>query len=140
MTIRRAIPADEDAIVAVDSAVIGTEERRRQIRSAINDGLCVAAEIDGEVAAYAILSYHFFGNGFVELLMVHPTRQRHGLGMALLEHCRSICRTQKMFTSTNRSNTPMRALLERAEFIFCGEIDHLDEGDPERVYVKYLQR
>lgn len=36
--------------------------------------------------------------------------------------------------STNRSNEPMRRLLERQGFVASGVVENLDQGDPERVY------
>jgi RimJ/RimL family protein N-acetyltransferase len=46
------------------------------------------------------------------------------------------CKTPKLFTSTNQSNKPMQKLLGKTGFTFCGQIDALDEGDPEMFYVK----
>jgi hypothetical protein len=42
----------------------------------------------------------------------------------------------RLFTSTNRSNELMRKLLGKAGFTFCGEIDALDEGDPELFFFR----
>jgi len=39
-----------------------------------------------------------------------------------------------MFTSTNRSNLAMQSLLRREGWLFSGELDGLDEGDPELVF------
>jgi hypothetical protein len=39
-----------------------------------------------------------------------------------------------VFTSTNRSNTPMRTLLDRDGWSFSGELSGLDDGDPELVF------
>ncbi|MFJ4389225.1 hypothetical protein [Pseudomonas soli] len=36
--------------------------------------------------------------------------------------------------STNRSNEPMRRLLERQRFVASGVVENLDEGDPEQIY------
>lgn len=64
-------------------------------------------------------------------------KYRHcGIGFALLNHLFAICKTQKLFTSTNKSNEPMQKLLGKSGFSFCGEIDALDEGDPELFFVK----
>jgi hypothetical protein len=42
------------------------------------------------------------------------------------------------FTSTNLSNIPMQSLLAKMGYLLSGVIHHLDEDDPELVYVKYL--
>lgn len=135
MKIRLALPADEGGVAAVDRAVIGSDERRGELRGYIGQGMCILCEIGGAVAGYAVLSHHFFHNGFIELLIVHPDFRRRGIGTALLRGCRELCRTEKLFTSTNQSNLPMRSLLRREGYLYCGSIDHLDEGDPERVYL-----
>ena len=51
----------------------------------------------------------------------------------------SLCRTPKLFTSTNLSNLPMQSLLAKLEYQLSGVIHNLDEGDPEIVYFKRLR-
>ena len=46
---------------------------------------------------------------------------------------------KKLFASTNASNTASQALMTKAGFVPSGQIDNLDEGDPERVYVKFIR-
>jgi hypothetical protein len=48
---------------------------------------------------------------------------------------RDLCETEKLWTSTNLSNRPMQMLLESLGYEFAGAINHLDEGDPELMYV-----
>ena len=43
-----------------------------------------------------------------------------------------------MFTSTNKSNAPMQALLESEAWSLSGRLVGLDEGEPELVY--YVRR
>ncbi len=50
------------------------------------------------------------------------------------------CTTAKLFTSTNLSNLPMQSLLIQRGYRLAGIIHDLDEGDPELVYVKMLDR
>ncbi|MDA1297732.1 MAG: GNAT family N-acetyltransferase [Chloroflexi bacterium] len=38
--------------------------------------------------------------------------RRQGIGTALLLKAREICKTRRLWTSTNESNLPMRGLLE----------------------------
>ena len=82
------------------------------------------------------MNYHFFDFGFVDLLIVAEEHRRRGIGVALLDYLSRQCKTEKLFTSTNESNTPMRKLLVKAGFIPCGQIDALDDGDPELFFVK----
>ena len=44
-----------------------------------------------------------------------------------------------IYISTNLSNLPMQSLLAKLGYRLSGVIHHLDEGDPELVYVKYLR-
>ncbi|MGD0926384.1 MAG: GNAT family N-acetyltransferase [Streptosporangiaceae bacterium] len=89
------------------------------------------------VTGFAIVKpAHFFGRDFVELLMVDPARRRSGTGRALLREALAAAGTAQVFTSTNKSNRPMRALLDAEDWSLSGELDGLDEGDPELVFFK----
>ncbi|HEX8685911.1 MAG TPA: GNAT family N-acetyltransferase, partial [Pyrinomonadaceae bacterium] len=98
------------------------------------------AQAGGEVIGYGVLSHNFYAHGFVEMLYVHPGRRRRGVGAALLLHMESLCRSPKLFTSTNLSNLPMQSLLNRTGYSLSGVIHNLDEGDPELVYFKRLRQ
>ncbi|MEN6315320.1 MAG: GNAT family N-acetyltransferase [Clostridiaceae bacterium] len=103
---------------------------------AIKSGDCYIAVYDDIIKGFAIMNYTFFDNGFIELLMVAEKYRQCGIGSALLNHLFAECKTQKLFTSTNKSNEPMRKLLEKSGYTFCGQIDALDEGDPELFFVR----
>jgi ribosomal protein S18 acetylase RimI-like enzyme len=62
--------------------------------------------------------------------------RRRGLGSALMSQCEAAHDDDRMFTSTNESNAPMRALLAKIGFEESGIIHNLDPGDPELVFVK----
>ncbi len=122
-------------MIAIDSVARWDSRRAGQIATWLKQYACFVAEVRGTVAAYAVMHRHFFGCAFIEMLMVGERHRRSGLGLALMAHLQADCRGQKLFTSTNRSNAPMRGLLERLGFVESGVIEHLDEGDPEQVYV-----
>lgn len=86
--------------------------------------------------AYGLLQHDWFGHPFIELLVVHPGHRRRGIGRAMLCHLLATAGPGKVFASTNESNEPMRRLLESEGFTASGVIHNLDEGDPERVFVK----
>ena len=86
------------------------------------------------------MDYSFFEEGFIPVLYVHPDWRRHGIGKALMIHFETLCKTGKIFTSTNLSNKNMQSLLSRLEYKLSGVIHDLDENDPELVYVKYLKQ
>lgn len=139
-TMRPAAAGDVEALCSLDLIAHRESGRREFIaRSVAADG-CHIAEGGGELIGYGVLSQAFYGQGFVEMLYVHPGRRRRGAGRALLLHLESLCRTPKLFTSTNLSNLPMQSLLNEVGFVLSGVIYNLDEGDPELVYFKRLGR
>jgi GNAT superfamily N-acetyltransferase len=137
--IRLAQENDIGALCALDHVAQVDHERCDLIRRAVTAGECsVAVLVDGKIVGYAILNYHFFSNGFVELLYAHPDHRRKGVGAALMQHLAGICRTEKLFTSTNLSNLPMQSLLANLGYRLSGVVHDLDEGDPELFYVKLV--
>ncbi|BCJ07959.1 MULTISPECIES: GNAT family N-acetyltransferase [unclassified Pseudomonas] len=134
MNIRLAGLQDLPALIAIDSVVRQDPQRAEQIADWLGQYHCLVAEVQGKVAAYTVMHQHFFGCPFIEMLMVGQGHRRSGLGAALLARIQADCTGQKLFTSTNRSNGPMRRLLERRGFVESGVVEHLDEGDPEQVY------
>jgi GNAT superfamily N-acetyltransferase len=136
--IRVATGDDEPGVLDVDDrAKAGDRERRRYLRAAIAEGECVVEEVDERVSGFVIRKpRHFFGRDFVELLFVSSAARRTGVGRALLRAAVAASTTSQVFTSTNRSNTPMRALLDSEEWARSGELVGLDEGDPEIVYYR----
>jgi ribosomal protein S18 acetylase RimI-like enzyme len=132
--IRLADIGDLEALIRLDTVTAHDKRRAAQIQGWIDDRFCHVIQVDGEPAAYGVLHHHFFGSGFIEMLMVGEKFRRHGLGLKLIAHLQSICDRSKLFTSTNRSNQAMQSLLKRAGFRESGHIDNLDEGDPELVF------
>ena len=78
----------------------------------------------------------FFGRDFVELLVVEQAQRRRGIGRALMASALANATSPVVFTSTNESNNPMRALLARDGWLLSGRLTGLDEGDPELVYYR----
>jgi ribosomal protein S18 acetylase RimI-like enzyme len=141
MELRSASPDDVEAIEALDPRAHVDEERRRFIRHAVAEGSAFVAERRGAagVVGYVVLEHTFFGHGFVSMLVVHPDHRRGGVGSALMRSAEGACRSARIFTSTNRSNRPMQALLEALGYVRSGIVDDLDPGDPELVYSRPLR-
>lgn len=113
----------------------GSNDRRRLLEVAVRSGHCLVLDTDDGIAGFVVtVPQVFFGRDFVELLMVGQTRRRAGVGRQLLQAAVRSASTTRVFTSTNRSNSPMRKLLESEGWSFSGELIGLDEGDPEIVY------
>jgi GNAT superfamily N-acetyltransferase len=128
---RKATTADIERIIQIDHM-----HRHEQISMAVFKEECYVAEDAAQIIGFAIMDYSFFSCGFVALLIVKEEYRRRGIGAALLDYLFQQCKTEKLFTSTNESNAPMRGLLKKSGFIPCGQIDALDEGDPELFFVR----
>ena len=136
--IRQGTLEDLDHLVAFDDVARASEKRRSLIRQGLADSSVLVALIDAIPKGYALVNYRFFGHAFIELVYVHASNRRSGLGSRLVEHILQNVAGSKLFTSTNQSNTPMRALLGKLGFEESGIIHNLDLGDPELVYFKRL--
>ena len=129
---------DVAAMLACDAYAQTHPERGEAVRAAVGHGRCQVAIRAGRVAGYVLTHGDFFGHDFVSLVVVAPAHQHCGVGLRLLAAAEAACQTGKLFTSTNRSNGAAQRLFARAGFVRSGRIDHLDEGDPELVYVRFL--
>ena len=136
LTIRPALASDQEGISACGVVGYTTSKHSVLIRKWIEKEECTVAEIDGQIAGYAVLNYEFFGDGFLAMRMVKPEFQRQGIGRQLLRHQEKICVTEKLWASTNLSNHIMQKFLKSENFILSGYVDNLDEGDPELIFVK----
>jgi ribosomal protein S18 acetylase RimI-like enzyme len=137
--LRPATAADAQIIAAIDQACDAPQDAHRAalVPILLEFGMSWIAETKSAAAGYALVSRRFFSRRFVELLAVAPAFRRQGLGAALMGRCLSAGNGEVLFTSTNESNGPMRALLAEAGYEASGIIHNLDPGDPELVFVKF---
>jgi GNAT superfamily N-acetyltransferase len=136
--VRLGATRDRKAIAGCDPRVVNDLHRRELVDAAIAARRCWVAEQNGTVCGYGVLTTNFFGRDFVELLYVAEVARRRGAGDAILATIENARREDRLFTSTNESNIPMRALLERRGYQSSGTITNLDPDDPELVFVKFL--
>ncbi len=126
-------PSDIARAVAIDDAQTGAKDRAGYITSVAERGGLRVAVLRGGVRAFCCLDHqYFFERPFISLLIVSPDARRLGLAAGLLTH--SARGFAEVWTSTNRSNTAMRALLEKEGWRYCGELNGLDDGDPEQFF------
>ena len=126
---------DLDALLELDRVARVAHVRKALLTSRVESGDVLIHEHDQRVAGYVAYNEKaFFGRDFVELLVVSDSYRRRGLGSDLLRNALELSTTERVFTSTNRSNAPMIGLLEKAGWQFSGELQGIDEGDPELVY------
>ena len=128
--------SDLHAVLRIDRTSDRDSELGRFLASKIQQEECFLAEDKGSVVGTLILTYHFFSQGFIELVIIDREHQRRGIGTALMRFAESQCKTSKLFSSTNLSNQPMMNLFSSLGYIESGVIENLDDGDPEIVYFK----
>ncbi|MFZ0505528.1 MAG: GNAT family N-acetyltransferase [Chthoniobacterales bacterium] len=133
--LRKATFADIDTITAVDHE-FASGGRKEFFERAIRRAGGYVLEEEGRVIGVGVLEYAFFEHGFISLIYVSPAARRTGAGQMLLQYLVSICETPKLFSSTNLSNEPMKALFAKAGFMPSGMIHNLDPNDSEIVYYK----
>ena len=139
ISIRPAVENDIEVLCALDDVARREDERRAFIRREVVSGNCFVAVVDATVVGYGVLNYTFYNNGWIDMLYIRSDHRRRGVGTALIQHMESQCRTPKLFTSTNESNSSMQSLLGKLGYETSGVIHNLDEGDPEIVYFKRLK-
>jgi ribosomal protein S18 acetylase RimI-like enzyme len=133
-----AVLEDIEKIAGFDQLACSDTSHLDFINRIVNAGQCYVVEHEKLIVGYSSLEYSFYGYGFVSMLYINPAYRRQGLGTQIMIYLESMCKTEKLFTSTNRSNKPMQALLESLGFVPSGILENLDEGDPELVYYKKL--
>jgi ribosomal protein S18 acetylase RimI-like enzyme len=127
---------DLNGIVQVDRQVIGNTSRKDFIEKAIKQGCCILVKENEDVAGFLIYDTHFFGCTFISLVIVSPAKRRKGYASQLMNYLVRIAPTDKIFSSTNRSNVSMQKVFEANGFVESGIVENLDEGDPEIIYFK----
>jgi len=137
--VERASEDDLADVIAVDAAH-HAPTRIDYLEEAVKQHECYIAREGWDVIGFATLNKRFFGQYFIELLIIHPDQRRKGAATTLIRHIEKIVPAEKLFTSTNQSNSEAQALFEKLGFVKSGWIDNLDEGDPEIIYFKRLHR
>ena len=135
--IRAAKAGDLETLLASHPELI-SDHHRHWLKDHIQSGNCYLLVKEGEIAGYIVFGYSFFMNGFISMLHTTATWRRQGIATALIRFTEGLCRTPKIFTSTNRSNETMRTLLGKLDYTFCGEVENLDPGDPEQFFCRWL--
>ncbi|MFK7789215.1 MAG: N-acetyltransferase family protein [Phycisphaeraceae bacterium] len=131
MQIRTATTDDAEAIAAFDC--FGGDRP-----AAIQAGRCVVAEVDGDIAGYAVFKKRgLIGRDFVEFLVVRDGLRRRGVAVALLLELEARCSPGRLFISTESNNAPMLALLQRQGYRAAGQITDINaSGNAERFFCR----
>jgi ribosomal protein S18 acetylase RimI-like enzyme len=137
--ILKAQTSELEEIVQIDCEVIGNKERMSYIREAIEAGRCLVGKENHEIGGFLIYHTHFFENAFISLVIVSPSKRRRGYASRLIDYMVQMSPTDKIFSSTNRSNHSMQNVFKSSGFQESGTIENLDEGDPELIFYKHRQ-
>lgn len=106
------------------------EESLRFVQRLMSENQTFVAEVTGEVVGYII-----FNDGWVNHLFVHPDRQGHGHGAALLDHVMADQRERQLWTF--QKNTRARKFYEDRGWALAELTDGRgnEEKEPEVRYV-----
>ncbi|NYH06999.1 GNAT family N-acetyltransferase [Pseudomonas moraviensis] len=140
---RRASPGDIESLLRIDPVAEKDNCRRECIARAVRAQQCwVVCETDdpGVPLGYGCLDRSFFGEWFIPLVVVSSANRRSGVGRHIVSALEQHAFTEKIFTSTNTSNSPMRQLLTSLGYQHSGMVENLDPGDPELIFVKFLSQ
>ena len=135
--IRAASKRDLAALEPIVWPPLLAEPKRRRFLRGLDENEVVIIYGKDVIYAYAWIYEGFFGHTFLAYLAVQPQYRRNQLAGMLLEATEQRAVTDRVFSSTNASNAAMQAVFDRYGWRRCGQIDELDPGDPELVYVKF---
>ncbi|MEM6844926.1 MAG: GNAT family N-acetyltransferase [Bacteroidota bacterium] len=140
ISLRKATIKDKALVVDFDYSLNEVEhielKREEKITKAILDEECFIILADNRAVGFVIFDYRFFDQGWIELIIVEEKYRGKGIGGQAMNLVCKRSETNKVFTSTNSSNTQMQKALTKVGFSFAGQINGLDEGDPELFYFK----
>jgi ribosomal protein S18 acetylase RimI-like enzyme len=138
MKIKKATIKDLPAILEV-MRIGTTVDHTEFIKQSVRVGKCFVTSVADKVTGFGILGNSlFYNHKFIELLIVHPEYRRRGIATALIKRMEKMCKTPKLFTSTNESNITAQKTYEANGFIRSGYIENLDEADLEIIYFKRM--
>ncbi len=138
LSLRLADPGDLAVALAMDNVAARDAHRRDWLARAFageKGRVARLALLDGAPAGFAVMG-EFFSNPFLDLIVTAAAARRRGVAAALMTEIERVHSNQKLFVSTNVSNTVMQALLTRRGYVPSGQVDNLDPGDPELFFVR----
>ncbi|MFF3100133.1 GNAT family N-acetyltransferase [Viridibacillus arvi] len=137
-SVKTAKVEDIEAIVKLDSEILGNMSRRKQIEKIVGEGNCLILKEEESVRAFLLFDTNFFECSFISLIIVSKLARRKGYATALINYFESTAPTKKIFSSTNQSNIKMQKVFESQGFVRSGFVENLDDGDPEIIYFKSI--
>src|ERR1051325_7556215 len=116
--VRQAVEKDVGELCAIDRIAQSDAGREDFIRNSVRAGNCfvLIAKPSNAIAGYCVLEYSFFSHGFISMLYVDVDHRRQNYATTLMNCMETTCRTKKVFSSTNLSNSPMQSLFAKLEY------------------------
>ncbi len=137
MEIRQARESDIEALPTLRRYIQEETPRHRAfIQRVLPLGDMHIVLIDGEFAGSVITDMQLWGRGFVWLLWVEPGFRRRGIATALMGHAEKLASPPRLFTSTQSSNTASQRLFEGLGYERSGQLEKMDDTNPELFYSK----
>ena len=139
MKIRLARQEDIKELIEFDHIAQSRTGNNRKdfIKRSVLNKRCYVAVSEEKPVGYIVLEYNwFYFDAFVSMLYIKGDFRRKGIGSELMKYIENKCKAEKLFTSTNQSNTPMQNLLDKLGYKRSGSIYNLDPDNPELIYFK----
>ena len=140
ISLRKATINDKPTVVDFDYRLDKDEHiklnREEKIAKAISNQECFIILANKIEVGFIIFDYRFFDQGWIELIIIDEEYRGKGIGSIVFGLVCEQCKADKVFTSTNNSNTQMQKALAKAGFSFAGNLNGLDDGDPELFYYR----
>jgi len=125
--LRKATSKDKSIVVNFDYRLDKEEHvklnREEKIKKAISNDECFLILADDIEVGFVIFDYRFFDQGWIELIIIDDQYRGKGIAGKTFDLIGNQCKSDKLFTSTNRSNTAMQKALAKSGFSFAGEIN-----------------
>ncbi|EPL0743842.1 GNAT family N-acetyltransferase [Proteus mirabilis] len=121
-------------LVKLDTYAQQNPSRTDEIDVWLTNQAVYLLEVKSKIIGYGVVHRHFFGQQFIELVMIAKEHRGKGYGKKLITYFQQKIATEKLFTSTNQSNVLMQNLLIQLGFVESGYIENLDEGDAELIF------
>lgn len=143
VSLKLATKKDASIILAFDYAHSLKEhfefKREEKINKAISKDECFIILEDERAVGFLLFDYRFFDQGWIDLIVIDEKFRGFEIGGRAITLICNQSKTNKVFTSTNRSNFPMQKALTKVGFTHAGKVEGLDEGDPELFYYKEVE-
>ena len=124
-------PATEEDVPAILEISRTTPwDKEKYLRRQVTLGHVLVAVIDSTVVGFVAWNHEFFSLACIYLIAVAPNYRKQGIATRLFDVVEAACKGERLFSSTNLSDTRMQRFFELRGYRRSGELD-IDPGNPE---------